>query len=413
MITESNEKTNKRMIFKSLFIPFILGLLLLFFTPAEIDYTFSININAIYVGEFIVIILAVAIGLIIVSSKGVVKFDIVAGFLLLRMVYSTLIVLAFSDSENLANYLATILAFFSYFYFLNCKKLDYRIFTVWIKVLYWILILQTLMVVIRLLMFGQSMFGFKSLIQIPVGGSNAIATYIVMFLPILYKQENIKGVKKIIYMLSAFLTVLFTRSTTGFICLALIILVMLLQEHQYRILKMIIIFAGMLGVVYVISYFSSDYLTRLLDNINGILRNPTESYNNVSNGRTAIWQKCIELWESNPLFGIGFSYRTYTPQEAMAHNWILEALVSGGIISALLLVSAFINISKKLMQDIKWNKTKNYVFMYVLLGVLVQGLFEPSIGTFRFDTILWAILGFAMSLCRKDYYSVNLGTLEV
>ena len=113
------------------------------------------------------------------------------------------------------------------------------------------------------------------------------------------------------------------------------------------------------------------------------------------------------------MFGIGFSYRTYTPQEAMAHNWILEALVSGGIISALLLVSAFINISKKLMQDIKWNKTKNYVFMYVLLGVLVQGLFEPSIGTFRFDTILWAILGFAMSLCRKDYYSVNLGTLEV
>lgn len=181
----------------------------------------------------------------------------------MRMVYSTLIVLAFSDSENLANYLATILAFFSYFYFLNCKKLDYRIFTVWIKVLYWILILQTLMVVIRLLMFGQSMFGFKSLIQIPVGGSNAIATYIVMFLPILYKQENIKGVKKIIYMLSAFLTVLFTRSTTGFICLALIILVMLLQEHQYRILKMIIIFAGMLGVIYVIFIFSSDYLTSI------------------------------------------------------------------------------------------------------------------------------------------------------
>lgn len=321
------------------------------------------------------------------------KVDMITNFLLMRVVYYLFLILLNPNSmDYLSNYIAMILDFFVYVWAINQFISEKSILRM-SEIIVAIMELQTLIAVITANV-GSSMYLLKSLINIPVGASNFITCFLILMFPHIYMLEQNKYIK-CFFTISTVITILLSRSTSGFIIFLLLIVLLLLNERKYKTLKMIAFFIAFVCVFIVISRQSSDYLTRLIDNIASIFNN--SNIDRALNGRDRVYQESINLILKKPIFGNGFAYRNEITENLMTHNWILEATVTGGLIGLILfVVPVFIYIFKNIHNWKKLSCFQTAVF-FAVICVLLQGLVEPSLGSIKFDLLFWLLIGVSNS----------------
>ena len=142
----------------------------------------------------------------------------------------------------------------------------------------------------------------------------------------------------------------------------------------------------------------------------------------VSNGRLALWQSAVEVWETSPIYGAGYStFIAYAKENApdtfavnndvgeytSMHNTFFSALAyQGGIGAVLLLVIAlriFFSIIKVVKSENNERQLEVVVMFSCVCGIavsmmfLLDGIYTNSISA----AILWIFSGY---LVRESYW---------
>lgn len=379
----------------------ILILVLTVFTSInEFPYP-VISISPIYRGLLISAILIIGIVFTSNNRSSLLNFDLIEVLLLLRIIYYGVIVFFYSSSDYLLNYLAVVICFLAYSWSTNAS-IEKRFFISWIEFFIIILELQTIIAAIQAHSSGVELYLIKTNIVTPIGASNFITTFIVMMFPFVYKWETNKLIKNIILILSL-VFMFMSRSNSGLIAFAIMLIVIMAIEKRYRILKV----AGALSlssiIVYIIDSKYTGYLSRFINTIRPILTGDIFGDFSATNGRYELYGNLIHLIRERPIFGYGFNYRSLIINELSAHNWILESLVTGGVISLAIYFFCFFYYIESLCKSEKMESHDKQAFLLSLVFVLLQGLIETSLGSLVFDVVFWIILGQGIRYSKIAY----------
>lgn len=325
------------------------------------------------------------------------RLDLISIFLLIRVIYFTFSIFLIDGSvQYLSYYISIIFSFLVYLWMIN-KKIKENDILRFCECFIVIIGVQTIIAVLTSNI-GQNLYLLKSQIVIPLGASNYITCFFILFFPIIYKLERNKIVKYIFLILSIVIIFL-SRSTSGFIVFVILMIVLLLSEKQYKVLKILLMLLLFVGVIYFIGIKNSEYLERLINNISSLFNGMDTT--NVLNGREILYQECIDLIKESPIFGHGFAYRNKISGNLMTHNWILEMTVSGGIIGLFLFAFPIYIFLKKTYKYRK-NLTLLQISIFIsIFCVLIQGFVEPSLSTMKFDIIFWLLIGL---FNQKNYF---------
>lgn len=249
-----------------------------------------------------------------------------------------------------------------------------------------------------------------------LGGKNALGIFLTpgYFLLIIYSLEKYKKVKwwTIAATCCCLWTIFVGGSGTGVVvsfCGAALLLLALMWKPSK------LIYLGGILVAYIVLLFFSDVIfqTRFWLQIAELLGKDT-----TLTSRTRIWNETLNLLKNNWLLGAGrgteISYINFWNEEKSVietHNFVLQILLDGGVISLLLYGVLF----AKAVCRLNFEKAEQRVVFIALCVTLVNGLTE-SIANYFFVTML---LGVACryaeeervkKCCKRAMYDVLYAT---
>lgn len=356
-----------------------------------------IKLNVLEIGYSLLILLILL--LIVNKKKNSIKYDSIACILFFRVIYYTIIVVSYQDNDYLALYLAVILGFIAYITAININITQKHI----LKISEAIIIisgLQTSLAVIQALSKGIPMYMVKSQIVTPIGASNMLAVIWNFMFPIIYKLEQSK-IKKNFFFILIVALILLSRSNTGIIMLIIGILIVLFSEKNYKWIKILCVAFGAYLVVLFVSHNTTGYFDRVNSSFENIFFGNSKDIEQTFNGRIEIYQIALTLIQEKPIFGYSFLYRNLMPENMMAHNWILESLLSGGTIGLFFQIISYFLVFSKLIKGSK-ERNLNTTLLIAIIITLVQGLFEPSLGGMIFDLLFWLFIGTGINETQKN-----------
>ena len=251
------------------------------------------------------------------------NIDMLVVFLGLQVCYYCLLGMVYGQTEHFIRQLSMLAAFCAYLWTINCD-VSPKFLLRWTELFILIIGLEIFWVVGKTFQMGIPLYMLKAFIHIPLGRSNYIATFVIILLPLIYKLEPRKLWRNFFLLLTGGI-ILLSRSNSGFIAFGVETFLLLLTDKKDYFIRFILLLAGIIGITYLIKYNQNDYLTRLTSSLEKMRSLDSYELGQVSNNRLYLWEQAFNLWLGNPIFGIG-----YTRDYFMAHNWILERLLSGG-----------------------------------------------------------------------------------
>lgn len=119
-------------------------------------------------------------------------------------------------------------------------------------------------------------------------------------------------------------------------------------------------------------------------------------------GRESLFETGIDLFKSNPLFGVGFGgYHYYGQYSAYPHNIIVELLAEVGIFG--LIVVLFCVFINKAGLSLLYNRKYDIYLMYVVLAFLMRSMISLSLsGNIMLFSILSAMTYLSYILRREQ-----------
>ncbi|MEE3699401.1 O-antigen ligase family protein, partial [Streptococcus uberis] len=220
----------------------------------------------------------------------------------------------------------------------------------------------------------------------------------------LYKLINSKFEKNIVISLTL-ITVFMTRSNSGMIILITMLLMLIVTEKENKYLKLLFVISSFILVLFIGTQFIPGYFDRFTNTISSIFGSEQLMKQDAFNGRTSIFKISFQIFGDNLFIGKGFNYRILIPNQLMTHNWVLESLVTGGIMAFIIKIFILLSLLKK----VKSLRMK-YIKLALLISLLfthVQGLVEPSFGSPIFELFFWMIFGFSIS-CSYNFHDVQM-----
>lgn len=160
-------------------------------------------------------------------------------------------------------------------------------------------------------------------------------------------------------------------------------------------------------------------------------RDESDTENDISNRRFALWESGFDIWKTSPVFGVSqrniVAYakenlpKTYLVNNDLGcfnstHNMFFDVLVSQGVVGIAILVGFFISVAVLIVRTFIMNK-KNRTILYqpfnaAIIGVLValscscmfilDIVYLNSAATFLFWTALGYILNLSMHSGKLD-----------
>ena len=315
---------------------------------------------------------------------------VIGGIILVR---ATFVLIAWAMNENTASGLRVavtqlddlmvILVFFSY----RFRKVEELINSLTGLA---IIVLALELAFAMVLGFRQAggLFGIKPYLQIPMGGSNYISCLVLVLLAFYYPTRK-KGIASTLVLVVGVLTIVLTRSSSGYITLGVLCVAALFsgprEGKPFRVLMGLTV-AFFLALVVI--GISPDYFSRFFGVLDGLVSgNLGESLN----GRGSLFQQVGLILEDKWFTGAGPQYRELMPDGMLAHNLILDAFVSGGIGCLVSTVLLFGAVFAGFVPD-RACKT-SYGAILATLAVVISGMVEPNFGTFSFDVIFLMLVG--------------------
>ncbi|MES9902896.1 MAG: O-antigen ligase family protein [Sedimenticola sp.] len=240
--------------------------------------------------------------------------------------------------------------------------------------------------------YGMFTSKYKTELIINLGGSNTIGFYLLLlFFVIYFMQKNIYD-KALLFLI--FICVVLTSSRG-----TLLVLFIVYFSAQPIRKKMILLFSSlMLGILFLGQ--------TIFNNTADIHPFFAGHGNDISSGRFVILSRAYDLIKNNILSGVGFGNFTvpefqYSNIERWRpHNILLEIQLGGGLIATLLFVGVMLTLFVRFRANMKRVRLLNGIYFGVA-AILLQGMFEPNIFSYRVDTYFWFFVGMAMVISRE------------
>lgn len=223
-----------------------------------------------------------------------------------------------------------------------------------------------------------------------VGNSNGTATYartaLLFSLLLLERPGQRTNVWKRIYLLSGVLfasyIIILTASRANFAILCFILMSYLYIKYFYGkkliLLAFIVMLFGSIIWTVLIGFIGDYYLyERLTKN---------ESFENIdeSEVRIQLYLKAFEVTKENPIFGVGLNQFRHYSDGHISHTDILDISSQLGIIAALVYLSIYIKLFRRISKVMKMttpqspHRTEVFLVMVFLVAEFLFGLSNPN-----------------------------------
>ena len=116
-----------------------------------------------------------------------------------------------------------------------------------------------------------------------------------------------------------------------------------------------------------------------------------------TSNRGMFYEKALNIFSENILFGHGIFRYTIRAGEFYAHNIFLDILVQGGIILMILFLFLLLCFFNKLRKILKYDSKSNLILIFVIYS-FTQLLFT---GIYLQDTFFWFSLAYVFSYSFK------------
>lgn len=398
---------NKKSIaLKIYFVLITISILLL----SDKELFFSISLQRYPALDTIISIFLIVFGAIFMHKRSL-KIDYISMLLFARMSFSlvTAMLVSASPYATVKAICVFVAALFGYNVFLNKSK-DIRDgeFSTLISIYLLIISIQT--IGLYLVNFIKLSVVSKSIIEIPIGKSNLIATHVLICIIFLYSND-FKNIFKSITLVMGLVSLIISFSFGALISLfsVLIIKNVLFQKHiKMRHIIGIIILVLMLFYMIFVYYpnynFNNSILLNIYTNIsikiNYFLMG---NYERLFSDRFVLYEESWRKFTDSPIFGSfeGLNFRGR--DNYRSHNLFLEALSSYGIVGFLTLILPLYGVMNKILKFIKRNREFNIImtcFLALVAGI-IHGLVEPNFFSLEYEFLWWSIAGFAISRVKS------------
>lgn len=377
---------------KEIITSIALFMITIFCTICQVgEYSFPtvhLNVNVVVGCITVILILNMTFNRDIIGGIRFFRLDIISRILLISFIYMTIISFIYGVEEYFADYYSSIFAILMYVWILN-KKINKRIYLRTIEAFLTIIYVQILIISIDGITSGIQLYLLKSRIITPLGASNYLTTFMILFLPSIYKLEK-NRIRKNIYVYGMFIIILLTRSNSGIAVYGMAIAVLLLSEKKYKMLRLIGVLVAGITVIWFIMARMPEYMDRFTNTFSAFFGRES-GY--TMNGRQIIYQTALSLIKEKPIIGYGVGYRGLNIiLQLHTHNWILEYLLRGGCLYLIIECVAYINIIRTAKNRVLDLVSRQLVYITLAI-VLVQGLVEPSLGALYFELFFWFVMG--------------------
>ena len=379
---------------------FILILILILFNGRGVSnsiFVFNLDVGF----AFTSVLLLQIVSLFMLWTYKKIKVDIVAIMLFLQILLYTLVLLIFPDSlASMKYYVAALLSFATYIFFLNSTvATTNKTILLFSEIATLIISLQVVSVTINAFSNNVPFYLMKNYMELPIGGSNFVASFLLVFLVAIINFEEEK-IRRFIFIPLGTLGILLTRSNGGLILL----LIIFVFEYGKEILtnRSFLKTIKYLSLIVLSGFFMwkilgafPDYFERYIVSLERIFTGGYAGLYEASNSRLYIYREALGKIAHSPIVGYGLNYRSDVIGLS-AHNLILDLLLKAGVLNLILftgyilmLLSTF-NKYGKLDKEIK-------VFRNIILVVIMNGMFEQNLGGLNFDLFFWMFCGIGMA----------------
>ena len=157
--------------------------------------------------------------------------------------------------------------------------------------------------------------------------------------------------------------------------------------------------AAIVSIYLIFNYLMDELGQRFLESAIRIFAYIDSSGINMdgSSGRLWFYEKALNLFSENMLFGHGIFRYTIKTGSFYAHNIFLDILVQGGIILMILFLFVMFSFFKKLHKILKYDSKSNVILIFVIYSFTLL-LFS---GTYLQDPFFWFSLAYVFNYSFK------------
>ena len=362
---------------------------LLMFLLINVDEAVGLQIMIPHINGLVmywhVMLVLVAFLLMTNVKKGEWSIDLVGKLLLLKC--ATDMISYFLNIDTISDgywgyYACSIVTAFSYCIFIQepCSIKSYYKYYLFFGI---VLAAQTLLTFSMIKVDYLDVY-YKSSVNIPYGASNIIASGIVPLIILPFFMDMKKAIKILI---SVFLItgVVLTKSRGGllltFCTVAYAVLFMNVFRKDKRIKQ--ILFVNFIIIIFILIFLLfNDTLTLFFSGYSGDNLN----LDSLSSGRIGILLSDLKQFIQKPIFGHGLGLGG--TNISGSHNLLVDLLYKCGVSGFLIYCVALVYIYKK--------KNNSY-FMYFIVIMFLNSLFEVCYFSYKCDTVFWCAAGLAMN----------------
>jgi len=202
--------------------------------------------------------------------------------------------------------------------------------------------------------------------------SLGIIFYLFLFMP---KRENEKKIKRLAMFLLTFIIgfyfALIIRSRSALLALLLFVIFLFIKKRDYRLL------AGLVSLIIILALSSN--INIINSAINPIVKAFTLNYDiydieSISAGRYSVYKEATEVVKEYPLLGISKNYMSFY---GVPHNYILNKLVSYGIIGSLFFLIIYLFFAYYVLKNTVLSRPNlRNIGAFIFIIPLVISLFE-------------------------------------
>lgn len=386
-----------------MFLLLLASLIFLFLPPIKLP-VFNSQLT-LYIGELLLLLLVILTGVSLLKN----------GYLqinnLTKLFFSFLVIsfLSITNATDIGRFMIGFVAYVETFLillvFTNLKFSEKQSYKA-IKIYLYSSIVLVLFIIQETIFTNKGNFIIGQKIDIAIGGSNYLASLLLIplfiFYTILIKEKfTLRNTGYLLCFIAVSISIIYTGSRTSLFIVGALLILYPIQDvifSKQRFGRKIISITLMLVIAILLYYFGGNFINGMITQ--GRFENLSEQSNLTS--RFVIFNEYFKAFLEHPIVGNGYNNVDALNRYFLAHNYILQILGDAGVLACVVFIififSTFAFLNKKI------NTVSNPLLNFFIIGykrgfsaVLLHGLLEPNFGTKLFMLYVFLGLGIIIS----------------
>lgn len=240
---------------------------------------------------------------------------------------------------------------------------------------------------------------YKYFMVVPFGASNYLGgpLLILFFLFLCIRGREISGRLAWVVLAALLVGMLLIHSRAMLVALLFTLLGYLLSRAQWRGTRTgVIVWTGLAFLLTIGGFVGALVLVRRYGSL-------VVGLDVLSSGRIYILEAALQAFLRRPWFGFGlgnsptFSIPGYTIELWHAHNFIMDLLMFSGMVGTMIQCCVYLLAAHSLRIKAISSPWAMGGF-FSLIAILIDGLAEPNVFTYKVDALLWMVIGIGYAL---------------